>query len=600
MSTERPIEIDHLPPRLHQDFDGLITLVTHADPVHVETNFCSRALAAFTIHRVTGCSLEDAANALVDGGNDGGIDAVHHSANSNTLWCVQSKFATDGTSEPGLQEVTRFSTGLDALLRGDFEELRGNPAWVAKLPYIEHLMKGGNLFIRAALVYSGIRLVSEDRRRLFEALRNRYSPNDDYFRFEVFNLTTVHDWVVGAAGNRTVKEVTLCIRKPGWLTAPHEVVYGLIPLSELVALSATHGDQLIASNIRRYKGSTEVNEEIASTVREDPSSFLYLNNGLTAYCDRLEVRAMDRGNAELKNIKAFGFSIVNGAQTLGTLAKSCIPSGAPEGFAFIRVISMERCDDDRNFAERITRCTNTQNEILARDYVALDPEQERIANQLSPSNITYHYKISDDSIPQDEFNFSILESTTAAACLAQGNTAADMVARILSNRKSLWDTEIPEGEAISRYSRVFASALSARSLWRAVQAQRVVLDKLREFARAEPTRKTFFENGRWLILNLIFLRLKPESGEATSLSAGEITCFSNAALTVSEEVWCSCRSLGHVTVTQGGGYAFPRHFRSVFCDSEDCRRIRSDVLRVVNTQNPTMVATEVHPPASEV
>ncbi len=585
MNVERPIEIEHLPPRLHQDFDGLIIPVTHADLDHVETNFCSRALAAFTIHRVTGCTLQEAAGSLVDGGNDGGIDAVYHSANTNTLWCVQSKFVTDGSSEPGLHEVTRFSTGLDALLRGDFEELRGNPAWVLKLPYIEHLMNGGTLTVRAALVYSGIRLVSDDRRRLFEALKTRHSPDDDYFKFDAFNLTTIHDWIVGAADNRAVDEVSLCVRKPGWLREPYEVVYGLIPLSDLVDLSATHGDQLIASNIRRYKGSTEVNEDIASTVREDPGSFLYLNNGLTAYCDRLEVRVADRGNAEEKNVKAFGFSIVNGAQTLGTLSKTCTPGPAPEGFAFIRVISMERCEDDREFADRITRSTNTQNEILARDYVALDPEQERIANQLRPSDIIYHYKLSDDTIPQDDFNFSILEATTAAACLLQGSTAPETVTRILSNRKSLWDTEIPEGETISRYSQVFSSSLSARSLWRAVQAQRIVLDKFREFARAEPNRKAFFENGRWLILNLIFLRLKPESGEATMLSDEESASFSDAALTLSEEVWNACRSLGHVTNTQGGGYTYPRHFRSVFCDSEDCRRVRGEALRAAVPEN---------------
>jgi hypothetical protein len=599
MSTERPIEIEHLPPRLHQDFDGLIPLVANADADHVETNFCSRALAAFTIHRVTGCSLPDAANSLVDGGNDGGIDAVYHSASTNTLWCVQSKFTTDGTSEPGLHEVTRFSTGLDALLRGDFQELRGNPAWVAKLPYIEHLLNGGSLSVRAALVYSGIRLVSDDRRRLFEALKTRHSPDDDYFRFEAYNLTTIHDWIVGAGDNRTVVEVALCIRKPGWLREPHEVVYGLIPLADLVSLCAAHGDKLVASNIRRYKGSTEVNEEIASTLRDDPASFLYLNNGLTAYCDRLEVRAADRANAEQKNIKAFGFSIVNGAQTLGTLSKTCTPGPAPEGFAFIRVISMERCEDDRIFAERITRCTNTQNEILARDYVALDPEQERIANQLIPSNIIYHYKISDEAIPQDAFNFSILESTTAAACLIQGNTAPEIIARILANRKSLWDREISEGETISRYSRVFTSTLSARSIWRAVQAQRIVLDKFREFARAEPARKAFFENGRWLILNLIFLRLKPGAGDSTSLTADEITNLSEAALTVSDEVWSACRTLGHVSVAQGGGYTLPRHFRSVFCDTEDCRRIRGEVLRAANATNAAVAVIEHPTPIAE-
>jgi hypothetical protein len=585
MSTERPIEIEHLPLRLHQDFDGLITPLTIGDATHAETNFCSRALASFTIHRVTGCTLQEAADALVDGGNDGGIDAVHYAANSNTLWCVQSKFTCDGTSEPGLHEVTRFSTGMDSLLRGDFEEMRDNPAWAAKLPYIEHLMDGGSMMIRAVLVYSGIRRISDDRRRLFETLKIRYSPEDEYFGFEAYNLTTIHDWLVGTAESRTVEEVSLCIQKPGWLTEPQEVVFGLLPLSDLVALSATHGDKLIASNIRRYKGSTEVNNEIASTIRDDPGSFLYLNNGLTAYCTRLEVRRRDRANPEFKNIKAYGFSIVNGAQTLGTLSKTCAAGPTPEGFAFIRVISMQGCEDDRKFAEKITRCTNTQNEILARDYIALDPEQERIANQLIPSGITYHYKISDDTIPQDLFNFSILESTSAAACLIRGNTAPELIARTLSNRKSLWDTEILEGDTTSRYSRVFGSSLSARSLWRAVQAQRIILEKFRETARAEPTRRTFFENGRWLILNVVFLRLKPETGENTSLSETENAEYSASALTVSEEVWNACRTLGHVSVNQTGGHTFPRHLKSVFCDPEDCRRIRAEVIRAANVGN---------------
>ncbi|MEX2382546.1 MAG: AIPR family protein [Opitutales bacterium] len=522
--------------------------------------------------------MQDAANALVDGGNDGGIDAVYYSANSNILWCIQSKFTRDGTSEPGLQEVTRFSTGMDALLRADVTELRANPAWQAKLPQIEHLMNSGGITVRAGLVYSGIRLLSDDRRRLFEALKARFSPDDDYFRFQSFNLTTVHDWIVGAEENRSVEQVELCIRKAGWLREPHEVVYGVIPLAEIIALSNTHRDRLVASNIRRYKGNTEVNEQIAHTVREDAGSFLYLNNGFTAYCARLEVRAADRGDQNQKNITAFGFSIVNGAQTLGVLTQGCSDGTAPNGYAFIRVISMERCDDEREFAERITRCTNTQNEILNRDYIALDPEQERIANQLAPSGVTYHFKLSEDIIPQDSFNFTILESTTAAACLAHDSTG-NITARILGNRKSLWDTEMANGETVSRYSRVFSSSLSARSLWRTVQAQRTVLEKCREFARAEPARKPFFENGKWLIFEIILLRLHPEISEELNLSEAEIIAISDAAFSVSEEVWSVCRALGHASVAAGGTYTYPRHLRSVFCNKDDCRRIRAEVLR---------------------
>lgn len=581
MSSERPIEIDHVPPRLHADFDELIPLVSHPDPEHVETNFCSRSLAAFTIHKVAGCPLADAANSLVDGGGDGGIDAVYYAPESNTLWCIQSKFTKDGLSEPALGEVSKFADGMDALLQGRFEVFRANPSWRAKLPQIEHVMNQGGVLIRAVLVYSGIRLVSDDRRRLFQSLKTRHSPDDDSFSYESYNLTSIHDWIVGADENRGVEEVEICIRKPGWLKTPHEVVYGVVSLADLLALANRYGEKLIASNIRRYKGSTEVNDEIARTLTDDPETFLYLNNGLTAYCDRLEVPAKERGDAEVKNIKAFGFSIVNGAQTLGTLKKTLAGNPPAAGNAFLRVISMERCEDDRQFAERITRCTNTQNEILARDYVALDPEQERIANQLSPSSVTYHYKLSDDTVPQDGYNFTILEATTAAACLVQDGTG-EIYSTVLGNRKSLWDMECPEGQTLSPYARVFPSSLSARSLWRAVQAQRIVLEKLREFARAEPQRKTFFENGRWIVLNLIFLRYHPENGESLSLTADEIQQVADAALTISEELWSVVRGLGFATEARAGGFDFPRHLKSVFCDKEDCRRLRSGVLARLN------------------
>jgi hypothetical protein len=523
MSTERPLEIDHLPPQLHADFDTLIPRIANAESDHVETNFCSRALAAYAIHKITGCSLQDAANALVDGGGDGGIDAVHYAPESVTIWCIQSKYTRDGLSEPPLGEERKFADGIDALLQGNFDAFRTNPFWNAELPQIEHLVGQGAVRIRAVLVYSGIRLVSDDPRRLFETLKTRHSPDDDAFGYESYNLTSIHDWIVGVADTRGVEEVGIPIRKPNWLKTPHEFVYGVVSPANLLALADTHGDRLVASKIRRYKGSPEVNGEIARTLTDDPESFLCLNNGLTAYCDRLEVPARDRSNAGEKKIKAFGFSIVNGAQTLGTLRKTLAGNPPAAGYAFLRVIFMGKCAEGRPLAGRITRCPNTHNEILARDYAALDPEQERITNRLSPSAITYHYKLSEDTVPQDAHNVIIPEATTAAACLVQ-ESSGEIRSTILSNRKSLWDAEGADGHSWCPYARVLLSSLSARTLWRAIHARRIVIGKLREFSRSEPQRKTFFENGRW-------------------------------------------RLLKHV-----------RHMRSVLFDSNDCRRLSSAVL----------------------
>lgn len=576
MSVARPIEIDHIAPRLHEDYDGQITPVTRGTADEIERNFCTQALAAFTLNFLCGCSISDSVDALVDGGGDGGIDAVYHSANSDTLYCVQSKYISSGSGQPDLGDVSKFVNGIEALLTEDYSQFENNALWAAKLPLIRHLMSSGSIRVKAVLVYSGVTLVEDDRRVLFQRLEQRFSAEDDFLRFEHYNLTSIHDWVVDTENLRSVDEVELTVQWPGWVREPHEMIYGLVPIARLNELSETHGTRLVASNIRRYKGSTEVNAEIVKTVQKEPQNFVYFNNGLTAFCQRLEVPARERANTHEKTVKATGFSIVNGAQTLGALKKAADVGDAPDGYAFMRIISLERCADEREFSGQITRRTNTQNQILAHDYVALDPEQERIATHLDPDGVSYHYKESEDSIPQDDQNFTLREATTAAACLLQ-ESSCDILARILGNRKSLWETE-SDSETTSRYGQIFKSSLSARVLWRAVQTQRLVIEQVQESARAEPARKAFFENGRWLLLNVVFCKLAPQRGEALYLSEEEKTAVKTAAQEMSEFLWTACRSQGIVTDAAGGGYDFTRGFKSVFCSKEDCRRLRGAVL----------------------
>lgn len=518
MTVKTPVEMLHLPESLRTLFNGKLAEAATGTTEEREKNFQSRALAALAIHKLSGATLDEAIACIVDGGGDGGIDAVFHSVNTHTLWVAQSKFITTGRGEPDLGDVTKFKTGLENLLQGNFDAFRANTAWSQLIPQLEAVFTDGGLQVRAVLVYSGINLVSEDRRRLFEDLKRRFSPDSDYLDVRVCGLTTVHDWLTGADQGPGVPEVELTLIKPGWVKEPYETVYGLLPLADLARLYVHHGRRLIAANIRAYKGKTEVNEQIVHTIREEPGHFFYLNNGLTAYCQRLEVHNLDRANAEQKRIKGYGFSIVNGAQTLASVAQSiAAATPPPQGFVFLKIISLERYEDDREFAARITRSTNFQNQIGLRDFVALDDQQEAIANQLTLSGITYYYKQDAEAPAPDATNFTLEEATTACACLVQQNDC-DFCARVLSNRQSLWsmDEIYPSGEMLrSRHSRVFRPDRSARAVWRAVQAQRLVIKAMQDNTRASNgVRKVFFENVRWLILNVVFLKLRPDQGEA--------------------------------------------------------------------------------------
>jgi len=598
MTVEIPIEMLHLPQSLRSIFTGKIPEAAFGTQDEREKNFQSRALAAYAIHKLGGASIDEAVGSVVDGGGDGGIDAVFHAANTHTLWVVQSKFTASGRGEPDLGDVTKFKAGLENLLQGNFVAFEGNAAWRTIIPQLQAVFGDGALEVRAVLVYSGINLVSEDRRRLFEDLKRRFSADSEYLDTRFCNLTTVHDWITGADQGPGVPEVELTLLKPGWVRTPYETVYGLLPLSDLANLYAMHGRRLIAANIRAYKGNTEVNEQIANTVREEPAHFFYLNNGLTAYCERLEISNLDRANTDQKRVKGYGLSIVNGAQTLGSVAQvfTTGPGQAPEGFVFLKIVSLERCEDDREFADRITRSTNFQNQIGLRDFVALDEQQETIANQLTLSGISYHYKSDVEAPAPDENNFTLEEATSACACLAQ-LADCEFCARVLANRQSLWSMEDiypPEELLRSRYSRIFRPDRSARTVWRAVQTRRLVVKAMQDNGRASTgIRKVFFENARWLVLNVIYLKLHPEQGEALSLTEAEIARVTQMTVEYAEALFEACEATGFITrrVNMASGmepYEQARHFRSIFSAAGDCRVLRNALLaRLAQTEAGT-------------
>jgi hypothetical protein len=386
-----------------------------------------------------------------------------------------------------------------------------------------------------------------------------------------------------------VPKIEITIHEPGKLNEPYETIYGLVKLEDIVKLYALFGKQMVAANIRSYKGDTQVNEGILATLKEKPQLFIYYNNGLTAYCKRLSVVNADRARIDYKRIIAYEFSVVNGAQTLGSINSHVIKENGnyPNGYVFIKLISLEHCENDVEFAQEITRTANYQNRIDAQHFIAQQPYQEEIARSLALSEINYHYKDDVDAPSSDEYNFNLKDATTALACLEQMKDC-DFVARVLANRPSLWslaEDDYPDDPVNkSRYSRVFKTDRSARAVWRAVQTQNIVIDRMRENARASTgVRKIFYENARWLILNVIFLQLRSEQGAEMTITPKEVESINKATIDYAEKLWTACETLGYVSrQVDGIGYDSPRHMKSVFSNAADCARLRSKMLEILN------------------
>ena len=587
MINETPIEILELPNQLRSLFTGKVPEATSGTAEVRERNFLSRSLAAYTVHKLAGCDLDDAAGSVVDGGGDGGIDAIFYAAADATFFVVQSKYIAKGCGEPDLGEVTKFKTGLENLLQGKFEAFSKNEAWNKRLPQITTQLSTA-VQVRVVLVYSGIHSVSEERLRLFEDLKQRFSADDDFIEVQFCNLTTVHDWLTGADLTIGVDRVDLTLLNPGCWPKPHKTVFGLLPLKDLASLYTQHGKQLVAANIRAYKGSTKVNDRIINTIEKEPENFFYLNNGLTAYCNRLEINNLDRANAESKRVTAYGLSIVNGAQTLGSVAEyfKSLPDSTAEGHVFIKVISLERCEEDRAFAAQITRSTNFQNQIGSQDFAALDEQQSRIAQALMLSGIIYHYKSDINTPPPDETNFSFQEATTACACLAKDSDLGDFCARISFDPDSLTSMEeiYPAKEIFrSRYSRVFRADRSARTIWKAVQIQRLVtMVMMQAGSNADKNEKmAFFKYARWVLLSVIFSKLQLQHGNDLQLTSNEIARLTQMTKDFAEALWLEFDGdeiiLAGLSIDETESWR-NQVFYAVFSDANDCDRLRNGLL----------------------
>jgi hypothetical protein len=585
MPEPTPLELQQVRQQLLAEFAAHLPLGQTGSAEQRETDFLSRSLAAFAIRHLAGCSTEEAAAAVVDGSGDAGIDAVFHSPNTDTLWVVQSKFMRSGRGEPDLGSVAKFKTGVEHLLSQEFDAFAGNAAWNAVIPALQALFRRGPLQVRGVLVYSGVNVVSEDRRRMFDAVKRRF-PVRDYVDFVCCSLTTVHDWVTGADQRPGVAEAEIVVLDAGWVQEPYETVYGRVAVADMVSLYREHGSRMVAANIRAYKGNTAVNQRIVDTFRAEPHHFFYLNNGLTAYCDHLQVIPADIGNPRRKTVRVRGFSIVNGAQTLGSVARAAAAAGeAEDGYVLLKIVSLARCVDDVDFARRITQSTNFQNQIAPRDFVALDDQQERIASHLRLEGVGYHYKDDADQTTEDASNFTVQEAVLALASLEwDGTGEQDLCAKATGDPAALYSTEaVYAPPHASRYQRLFRPDRSARTVWRAVQTRRVVVRQMKAEGRAAAAgpRKTFFENARAVVLAVIFVRMRPEQSEQLSLTADQLTAITGESIRTAEALWSACEDLGLVSrgVTDGvEAYVTPRHFRAVFSDPADCRRLREATL----------------------
>lgn len=464
----------------------------------IERARLSRSLAAYAVHKFTGLSPEEAARSVTDGSGDNGIDAIAVVPEGARIVVVQSKWSTDGKGSASLEDMLKFRAGLDDLVQLKWESF--NLKTSRRKDEIEPLLLLPSVMIDVVFAHMGVADVSSEvRSKMDEYLEDLNDPTETAI-FSYLGQLQIHRLLVEEQQAAKIDLAAVEVTDWGQLEGPPKAIYGQVRASEIADWLTRHGTNLLAKNVRVVLPDSEVNNSLVATVSHNPGSFWYYNNGITVLCEQI-VKAPAGGADRRSGIFGFsGISVVNGAQTVGSLHRAKLQGRSSEleqARVMVRFISLE--DAGENFANEVTRATNTQNRIGGRDFLSLDPEQARLRDEFAVEGLQYVYR-SGETDPTPDKGCSVVEATVALACSDQQSALSTQAKREISR---LWD-DISKAP----YKQIFNASVTYLRIWRCVQVMRIVDSELdSNEMKLDGRPRGIVVHGNRLALHLIFQQL---------------------------------------------------------------------------------------------
>jgi AIPR protein len=547
-----PLQVRQVAAAIERDFTPHIDL-SDVPKNGQPANLLARGLAALGVQMLTTRDTESAAATIVDGGSDNGIDALCVEEAQPRIVLVQSKWRHDGRSTIGLGEARNFIAGLRDLTNEQFD--RFNTKMQPFAAQVSAALRDPRVRIVLAVVTTGGTKLGAEVQRAFDDELSRMNEVSEILELKILGLRDVHRFLAeGMTGNSV--DVQLILENWGTLAEPYQAFYGTASADQIAAWYTQHGDRLFDANLRKALGRTDVNRSVVATLREHGDHFWYFNNGITVLCQGISRTLVGSANRLYGQFALTGVQVVNGAQTVTSIADAGRqdPDCLQQAQVWVRLISLTGCPP--GFGSEVTRATNTQNTVESRDFVALDAVQTRLRQDFALT-LGKRYAIKrGEAEPTGDDGCSVVEAADALAC-AYNDPSFAVTAK--SNRGQLLETASPF------YSGIFTGDLTAKDVWHHVLVLRVVdaeLKRKQQFLQGRP--KSISVQGNRLISHLVFaqLRAMSDASEQTRLDkVPELTydCLEHVA--------------NQVEANFGDNY-----ITSLFKNVTKCRQITSAVL----------------------
>ncbi|MFD7700334.1 AIPR family protein [Streptomyces caelestis] len=426
----------------------------------------TRGLAALAVQVLTGFEADDAAACVIDGFQDNGVDAIAVDETQSRIIIVQSKWHAEGRKTMDQSEALKLVNGAKDLFSQKFHLFNDRARKLQES--IENALINPEIRITIAIATTGPGVLPVEVQRPLQDLLtevNGADDLDDLVDLKVLGLGDLHGFLTDKTSLKRL-DLDLHLSEWGSVQTPYQAYYGLVPAGDIAAWYDRHGERLFDGNIRHALGRTAVNEALVATLRREPQHFWYFNNGITVLAESINRAARDSHSRTTGLFRLTGATVVNGAQTAASIHAVMQEDETllEDAEIWIRVIGLDGCPD--GFASSVTRATNTQNGVDARDFIALDPNQDRIRAQLRLQfDKTYGVKRTAEPVTGGN-GCDVEEAAISLACAHSDPAFAVDAKRQVS---VLWaSTDDPV------YRQLFPEDLNIARLWNSVVALRMI------------------------------------------------------------------------------------------------------------------------------
>lgn len=456
----------------------------------LENHLLSRAITTVSLMIAADIDLITATNSNVDGGDDNGLDAIHYDPVTKTLYLVQGKWSNSHGSSIGSGEILKFLQGVQDLVSEK------------KSKFNEKIQKRWSIIQDALVKVTSVQLIiafpgsskidSHIADRIDEFVKGQ-NDTSDLFYSETISQKELFSYFVQEAAP---PQINLSIRLAhyGIVDSPMQAVYGQISAADIALWYKQHGNHLFAGNIRNFLGlKSEVNAGISKTLSDAPANFWYFNNGITLIVQTLKKQAIGGNDKSIGFFDCTNVTVVNGAQTVGTIGREA-DGTINSAFLQARVIVID--DPNSTLWQQITRASNTQNKIDARNFVALDPEQERIRTELLIEGITYEFR-EGEQLDNSSDGFEFVEGIIALSCAGNEMSYVALAKGYVGG--------LYADIASAPYKALFNSGTSSSKLWSAIQLGRRIDKVIKSIVdHSSPTQRGIVVHGNRFLLHCTF------------------------------------------------------------------------------------------------